>query len=102
MRKDQSAVNKLLALAKTDCGSSRAAAAVLLCAYDASRYPLDITELCLLDADHLSAAMMVISLRVWNGQEPHEHITNGSDKFAALINDWGQVLHINNRTEKNA
>lgn len=97
MNKQQSAVNKLIRLANSSCGSSRAAAAVLLSAYDPTNYPLEITELCLFDEEYLAAAMMVISLRVWNGKEPHELLVDGGSVFRRLVDDWGNALHINNR-----
>ena len=97
MNKQQSAVNKLVRLANSSCGSSKAAAAVLLSAYDPANYPLEITELCLFDEEYLAAAMMVISLRVWNGREPHEFLIDGRDVFQRMIDDWGRALHISNR-----
>lgn len=98
MKKYENAVKSLVELAGKSCGSSRAAAAVLLSAYDPVEYPLDITELCLFDPDYFAAAMLVISLRVWHNREPHECILNGSAIFDMLVADWGEVLHVNRRT----
>lgn len=97
MNKQQSAVNKLVRLANSSCGSSRAAAAVLLSAYDPANYPLEITELCLFDEEYLAAAMVVISLRVWNGREPHNFLIDGDAVFHRLVNEWESTLSIHYR-----
>lgn len=91
------AVKKLLKLANMGCGGSHPAAGVLLATYNASSYPLDVTSLCVLDDEYLTAAMDVIMLRVNHRMEPHEVMPNGSAVFEKLAEDW-QELHINNRT----
>lgn len=90
-------VTKLLRLAAMDCGGSKPAAAVLLSAYDSSRYPLEVDELCRLDPEHTQAALNVIALRVCHSTEPHQVIKDGSKVFEDLIADWGEVLRVENR-----
>ena len=85
------AVAKLLDLARKDCGGSKAAASVLLCAYNIYDYELDIGELCRLDPQHYQSAMMVIDLRCRQGIEPHELIHNGDTVFQELAKHWAHL-----------
>lgn len=97
MKKYENAIKSLVELANKSCGSSKAAAAVLLSAYDPAEYPLDISELCLFDPDYLASAMTVISLRVCNGREPQYFIHNGIEVFRLIAKRWRDVLHVKAR-----
>lgn len=92
MSRNKNAVQKLMDHALSDFDSSWAAVAVLLSAYEPSSYPLDISVLGKLDYENLSAAMMVISLRVWNNKPPQELIANGRAQFEYLVELWGRHL----------
>lgn len=81
-----------LALSHSDTSGGQAAAQVLLGTYNAHEFHLDITDLCLLDDDALTAAWTVLRGRVELREEPQEHIKNGREVFAAL---WKEFQHLN-------
>lgn len=74
---------------------SRAAALVLLSAYNASEWRLDVTEMCILDSENYEAALAVIRGRIEIGTEPHRIVKGGDDIFNEL---WDRYIrfHISN------
>ena len=94
MRKVQ-AINNLLLLANKNCGGSKVAAEVLLCAYNIYSYKLDIGGLCSLDPTYYNAALEVIDLRCRHSIEPHTLIADGDEVFKQLALDWE---HLRNET----
>lgn len=88
-------INNLLLLANKNCGGSKVAAEVLLCAYNIYSYKLDIGGLCLLDPTYYLAALEVIDLRCRHGIEPHTLIIDGDEVFKQLATDW---QHLHNET----
>lgn len=82
------AVLKLVDLANLDCGSSRAAAQVLLNLYNGHNYHCNLIDLTLLDRDHYCAAITAIRGRVQTNTEPHEIIPAGDRVFHLLQQDW--------------
>lgn len=68
------AVESLVPFALTDTSGGRAAAGVLLSCYNAYKFHLDVTDLCLLDFDLYQAAIKVIRGRVELSKEPHQLI----------------------------
>lgn len=81
-------VNRLYALAKKDCGGSRAAQQVLLSAYNGTRYQVDITDLRVLDESFFKDAITVIISRRGLRIEPQNVIADGADRFKELIMMW--------------
>jgi len=90
------AIKRLLPLAQSDTSGSRAAAQVLLSAYNGDNWQLDITDLCVLDDDYYQAALLVMHYRRALSEEPHTLITNGDQLFSELQQQWKRY-HINNR-----
>lgn len=96
----QAAVENLMAIAKQDTSGSRAAAQVLLSAYNGSEFQLDISDLCLLDFPLYACAIAVIRGRVELRIEPHEIISDGGQRFNALWDQWCPSFHIANRSKR--
>lgn len=84
----QKAVELLTALARTDTSGGRAAAQVVLSAYNGSDWQLDVTDLCLLDPQNYQAALNVIRGRVELGIEPHRLIPDGDQVFGLIWGRW--------------
>ncbi|MCI5462893.1 hypothetical protein [Escherichia coli] len=68
------AVNALVDVAITETSGGRAAAQVLLSAWNGYVWQLDIPDLCYLDYDLLEQALIVIQGRVMLMKEPQEVI----------------------------
>ena len=85
------AVGTLLTFAVKDCGGSKACAIVLLNAYNYTAFHLDITDLCGMDANLYSAALVVIRARVELCTEPHNLIADGSRVFDELWKQWDHL-----------
>lgn len=90
------AVQRLSVWAKSDVGASKVCAQVLLSAYNGYEFHLDITDLCLLDPDLYSSALVVIRGRVELRMEPHETLENGGKVFDNLWKQWA-CLHVSKR-----
>ncbi|ORJ61341.1 DUF7673 family protein [Geothermobacter hydrogeniphilus] len=90
------AVEKLVPIALQDTSGSRAAAQVLLSAYNGSEWQLDVTDLCVLDHEHYHAALAVIRGRVELLIEPHKLIHDGDSIFHRIWDLW-EYLHVGNR-----
>jgi len=90
------AVNRLAGIALQDTSASRAAAQVLLSAYNGSEWQLDITDLCVLDQDLYEDALAVIRGRVKLMVEPHTLIEDGSTVFKRIWDLWDRY-HVSNR-----
>lgn len=90
------AVVLLVNLAKRDCSGSRAAAQVVLSAYNGLSWQLDVTDLCLLDGEYYGAALDVIRGRVELRIEPHYLVKNGNEIFEKLWEQWKR-LRLDNR-----
>jgi hypothetical protein len=84
-------ISELYSLAVKNCGSSKAAAMVLLSAYNIYDYSIDLGELCLLDPHHYMAAMTVIDLRCNHGIEPHTLFESGDEMFRKLAQSWAHL-----------
>lgn len=82
------AVRLLLEVAYTGTSSGRAAAQVLLSAYNGDEWQLDITDLCVLDQKHYAAAISVIRGRREMRVEPHQLIEDGSSHFSRIWDKW--------------
>lgn len=92
-------VATLVRLAGDGTSGSRAAAQVLLSAYNGADWQLDITDLCVLDHGHYVAALAVIRGRTEICVEPHELIADGGRHFQRLWEQWSRY-HIDNRWKK--
>ncbi len=90
------AVETLLPVAMTDTSGGRAAAQVLLSAYNGNEFHLDVTDLGNLDPRLFAAALEVIQLRTLANREPHDLIENGNDRFLQVWERW-ECLHVRNR-----
>ena len=87
------AVIKLVKLAQQSTSSGRAAAQVLLSAYNGFEWQLDVTDLNSLDRKNFEAAMTVIRGRHDTWTEPHSVIENGNTIFQNLWKQWSR-LHV--------
>lgn len=92
----EEAVRLLTALAQTDTSGGRAAAQVVLSAYNGDEWQLDVTELSLLDGKYYLAALNVIRGRKELMIEPHTLILDGRQIFHRIWNQWRRY-HISNR-----
>lgn len=92
----EEAVRLLTSLAQTDTSGGRAAAQVVLSAYNGDEWQLDVTELSLLDGKYYQAALSVIRGRKELMIEPHNLIPNGRQIFHRIWNQWRRY-HISNR-----
>ena len=92
----EEAVRLLTTLAQTDTSGGRAAAQVVLSAYNGDEWQLDVTELSLLDGKYYLAAINVIRGRKELMIEPHNLIPNGRQIFHHIWNQWRRY-HISNR-----
>ncbi|BFM16250.1 hypothetical protein R50073_24330 [Maricurvus nonylphenolicus] len=90
------AINRLLVLANAGGSGGRAAAQVLLSAYNGKAWQLDVTDLCLLDENNYQSALLVLHYRRALMQEPQEAIEDGDEKFHVLWEQWKR-FHIDNR-----
>lgn len=93
------AIATLVSIAQQDFGGSRAAAQVLLSAYNGSAFQLDVTDLCILDCENFEAAMTVIRGRKELMREPHQMIPNGDLLFSNLWDQW-ICLHVEERGKR--
>lgn len=93
------AVEALLPAAMTDTSGGRAAAQVLLSAYNGNEFHLDVTDLGNLDTRLFAAALDVIQLRTLANREPHELVENGNSRFLQVWERW-ECLHVHNRYKK--
>ena len=90
-------VEALLRIAQMGTGSSRAAAQVLLSAYNGNCFHLDVVDLGLLDTENVYHAFRVLWGRNQNPwMEPHRVLENGDDVFRELWDDYRR-LHVQNR-----
>lgn len=92
------AVAVLVEVAQQVTSGGRAAAQVLLSAYNGSEWQLDITDLNNLGRFHFEAAMTVIRGRHDTWAEPHTLIPNGPMIFDELWKQWSG-LHVAERGE---
>lgn len=90
------AVHRLMPIAMADTSGSRAAAQVLLSAYNGYEFHLDVTDLALLDPRHLACALTVIKGRATLNREPHRVIPGGDEQFLRLWEQW-EHLHVDRR-----
>lgn len=86
----------LIKLALNDTSGSRAAAQVLLSAYNGDNWQLNVTDLVCLDRENLQHALVVMECRAMLWEEPHNMVTNGSELFERLQRRWRR-MHIDNR-----
>lgn len=90
------AIVQLIKVAGHSTSSGRAAAQVLLSAYNGSEWQLDITDLCCFDHENYTAALTVIRGRAELMREPHEFVKDGAEHFGRLWTHWKRY-HISNR-----
>ena len=91
------AVAELVKMTLNHSGSgARAAAQVLLSAYNGSNWQLNVTDLCNLDGTNYGYVMTVIEGRRSLSCEPHTTLHDGQALFEKLQRKWAR-LHINNR-----
>lgn len=90
------AIEKLIPIAQQNTSGSRAAAQVLLSAYNGSEWQLDVTDLCVLDPFLYECALAVIRGRVELMIEPHTLVENGDKVFNQIWDRWRRY-HIKNR-----
>lgn len=95
----QYAVNTLVDIALTETSGGRAAAQVLLSAWNGYVWQLDIPDLCYLDYDLLEQALIVIRGRVMLMKEPQEVIPQGNAVMKRIAAQW-QHLNAERRTER--
>lgn len=93
----RNSVEALVRVAQSDTNASKAAAQVLLSAYNGNNFHVDVTDLGLLGTDNLAHALRVIWGRsVFPCMEPHKVISNGTAIFHGLWDDY-YWLHVQNR-----
>lgn len=85
------AVNALVDIALTETSGGRAAAQVLLSAWNGYEWQLDIPDLCYLDYDLLEQALIVIRGRIMLMKEPQEVIANGNTVMRKIAAQWGSL-----------
>lgn len=90
------AVRYLARIARQETSGGRAAAQVLLSAYNGYAFHLDVTDLCLLTGRELAAAITVLHGRADLRREPHECLKNGDAVFQQLWSLW-EGLQVDNR-----
>jgi len=83
-------VETLFTVANGYSGASKAAALVLLSAWNSNDFSLPIAELSLLDGDNFWHAINVINLR-YHGKSPQSVIAGGDKKFHALYREWNHL-----------
>lgn len=93
------AVAMLANTALSVTSGGRAAAQVLLSAYNGDEWHLDVTDLCLLDEKHLAAALVVLQGRATLQREPQDCIKDGERVFRCLCSKW-ENLHVSRRYTK--
>jgi hypothetical protein len=93
------AVKHLAELALTDGSGGRAAARILLSTYNGKSWPVDITELCVLDPDNQAMAMTVIRGRAEIRTEPHDLLKDGRAIIDRIQKQWARY-HIRNLWRK--
>jgi len=82
------AVNTLVDIALTETSGGRAAAQVLLSAWNGYVWQLDIPDLCYLDYGLLEQALTVIRGRVVLMKEPQEVISEGNTVMRRIAAQW--------------
>ncbi|MCC5811347.1 MAG: hypothetical protein JJU06_13335 [Ectothiorhodospiraceae bacterium] len=90
------AVRRLYLTARHTTSGGRAAAQVLLSAYNGYEFHLDVVDLCLMDEQNLADALTVMQGRAMLGREPHNLLKNGGKLFEALAEQWSG-LHVSQR-----
>ncbi|BDI51973.1 DNA translocase FtsK [Escherichia coli] len=93
------AVNTLAKIALTETSGGRAAAQVLLSAWNGYVWQLDIPDLCYLDYGLLEQALIVIRGRVMLMKEPQEVIPEGNAVMKRIAVQW-RHLNVERRGEK--
>lgn len=94
------AVNTLVDVALTETTGGRAAAQVLLSAWNGYVWQLDIPDLCYLDYDLLEQALIVIRGRIILMKEPQEVIPEGNAVMKRIAAQW-QHLNAERHGENN-
>lgn len=83
-------IETLLKVARTSTSGGRAAAQVLLSAYNGQGFQLDVTDLCMLGSGYYEAALNVIRGRVELMEEPHTLVENGDFIFPEIWEKWNR------------
>lgn len=91
----QNAVSQLFNLAQKDTSGARAAAQVILSAYNGHKWQLDITDLRYLGDEYFEQAMTVLRGRTSLNIEPHTVLDNGDDLFTTLWHQWIRYIDYN-------
>lgn len=88
------ALKKLWLMAQHDNGGARVCARLLLGLYNGRRFPFDLTDLRLLDEEHLTAALTVLRMDARPAMEVHEQLQHSFGwpkmgvRFELLACDW--------------
>ncbi len=83
-------LRRLFAIAEgQDTGSARVIASVLAGCYNGHRFPMDLTDLRLLDADRFEQVLNVLRLDNAPKKEVHCYFDNGGQRFEAMIEKFG-------------
>ncbi|EOX8450575.1 hypothetical protein AIT88_002371 [Salmonella enterica subsp. houtenae] len=93
------AANALVGIALTETSGGRAAAQVLLSAWNGYVWQLDIPDLCYLDYDLMEQALIVIRGRVMLMKEPQEVIPEGNTVMKKIAAQWHN-LNVERHGEK--
>ncbi|GAB6051291.1 hypothetical protein JCM17960_01110 [Magnetospira thiophila] len=91
-----SAVSTLLPLALYhDCGGAKAAAKILLNAYNIFEWTMSTDDIMSLHDQYREAAYAVIFWRCESLREPHEVIPDGDKLFRQLAREWNHLSEEN-------
>lgn len=88
----------MLSLAQKDNIGSQAAAQLLLSTFSGSAFQVNIIELCDLNDDYFSAAIIILNGLKETGIQPHLLVEDGQRRFAELQSQWDR-LHVENRSK---
>ena len=74
-------------------GKCRVTSSLLLCLYNGTRFPVDMTNLRTLDADLFNDCLLVLQLDYRTYSEPHDLLGVRGDRFEAIAKNWRFVDH---------
>lgn len=82
------ALRRLMRVAQSDTGQSRRVAGFLLCLFNGSRFPYDITDMRGLDLQLFDDCVAVLKMDYSPEQEVHKYFPDGGELFERLAHDW--------------
>lgn len=92
----KTAVTRLVKVAKSSTGNSKAAAQLLLSFYNGHCWHMSLADVASFDVRNSQAALIVIRGWISIRKCPHSMIDNGEEVFAELVEKW-QHLHVRQR-----